>query len=125
LNIWIDIFGWTGTYIFTDGNTFYIGKGPVQRMNASINYRIGGMSNVIKGSHFDFRNDKMGFMVEHLMMKEYNARYSPDFANSTRIDSPGKRFYENASAIEKAQADANFNRMKKEWEGKTKGIHYH
>lgn len=47
-------------------------------MNTSMNIRIGGKGNAIASSNIDFGDDDMGFMVEHKLMEDYDARYSPD-----------------------------------------------
>lgn len=90
-NTWGDILGLTGAYIFTDGKISYIGKGPARRMKASMNVRINGSQNSIASSHMDFGNDDIGFMVEYKLMEYYGARNSTSFANSPRLDSPGKK----------------------------------
>ncbi|EFV0112344.1 RHS repeat protein [Salmonella enterica] len=108
---WIDPWGLTGTYIFTDGTTYYIGKGPESRMYDSMDYRIGGRANAIQFAHMDFGDDKLGFMVEHRLMEKYNARYSPDFANSERISSPGKRLYDAADAKTQRKVNRLANKL--------------
>ena len=96
VNAWVDILGLSGTYIFTDGKISYIGKGPKKRMKASMTARIGGTQNSIASLHRDFGNDDIGFMVEYKLMEHYEARTSASFANSSKIDSPGKKKYDNA-----------------------------
>lgn len=90
-NWWIDVLGLTGAYIFTDGTTNYIGKGPQERMYTSMSQRVGGSSNVIKGIHTDFGNNNTALMVEAELMepKRFNAVADPNFANA--INSPGKK----------------------------------
>jgi uncharacterized protein RhaS with RHS repeats len=115
-NSWIDIFGFTGTYIFTDGTTSYIGKGPYSRMGTSMRERIGGKENAIAFNHVDFGNDEMGFMVEHQLMEMYDARYSSEFANSERLSSPGKKLYDAADAKTRTKVDAEVKKIKNEFE---------
>jgi RHS repeat-associated protein len=111
---WIDPWGWTGTYIFTDGSTSYIGKGPETRMNTSMNQRIDGAANATQSTHMDFGNDEMGFIVERKMMEKYNARMSPDFANSEKLNSPGKKLYEAADVKTRQAIDRNAAKLDKE-----------
>ncbi|SUB84219.1 Cell wall-associated polypeptide CWBP200 [Pragia fontium] len=118
--LWIDPLGLTGSYIFTDGKTSYIGKGPEGRMNTSMGQRIGGKENATASLHKDFGDDKMGFMVEHLMMDKYDARYSPDYANSDKLNSPGKKLYENADPATQKEAEDKFKEMDEEWQEKLK-----
>ncbi|WP_148097683.1 RHS repeat-associated core domain-containing protein, partial [Trabulsiella odontotermitis] len=108
---WIDPWGLTGTYIFTDGTTSYIGKGPESRMYNSMNYRIDGKTNATQFAHMDFGDDKLGFMVEHRLIEKYNARYSPDFANSERISSPGKKLYDAADVKTQRKVDRLANKL--------------
>ncbi|MHA3316532.1 RHS repeat-associated core domain-containing protein, partial [Yersinia pseudotuberculosis] len=110
---WIDPWGYTGTYIFTDGVVSYIGKGPLGRMVASMGQRIGGSLNAIQSAHLDFGSDKLGFMVEHRMMEKYGARYSPDFANSERVGSPGKKLYDAADLKTQKKVDRLANKLDK------------
>ncbi|MDY4250610.1 RHS repeat-associated core domain-containing protein, partial [Bacteroides pyogenes] len=124
-NLWIDALGLTGTYIFTDGTTSYIGKGPKSRMNTSMNQRIGGCSNATASIHVDFGDDDMGFMVEHKLMEDYNARFSEDFANSDKISSPGKKKYEAADAKTRAKVDAEAERIKADFESQKAIVDFH
>ncbi|MWP50260.1 RHS repeat-associated core domain-containing protein [Gilliamella sp. Lep-s21] len=100
-NTWIDPFGLTGTYMFTDGKRWYIGKGPVNRMYASMKQRVGGKANVTQGIHVDFGDNKIGLMVEAAMMRKKNAVISLNFDNA--INSPGEKMlvdvYENDRAL--------------------------
>jgi RHS repeat-associated protein len=93
-NWWVDVFGLTGTYIFTDGTTSYIGKGPDKRMGTSMKERVGGSGNVTKGLHVDYGNNNTGLMVEAELMSpsRFNAVNDPNFANA--IESPGKKMIE-------------------------------
>ncbi|WP_192874902.1 RHS repeat domain-containing protein, partial [Pseudomonas syringae] len=93
---YIDPWGWTGTYIFTDGTTSYIGKGPIVRANRSMAARINGSANATQFAHADYRDSKLGFMVEHRLMEKYDARASNVFANDPVRNSPGKKLYEAA-----------------------------
>lgn len=88
-NWWMDIFGLTGTYFFTDGTTSYIGKGPKDRMYTSMTQRVGGSGNVTKGIHVDFKSDNVGLMVESAVMDSNKAVIDPNFHNA--INSPGKK----------------------------------
>ncbi|MFJ8460749.1 RHS repeat-associated core domain-containing protein [Lysinibacillus xylanilyticus] len=121
-NIFVDLFGLTGTYFFTDGVTSYIGKGPASRMYESMSSRVGGKNNVLKGIHFDFGSDKMGFMVEHLLMEEYDARDAKNFANSEKMSSPGKKKYGNATKKERQLAETYAELMKEYYEETSSGI---
>ncbi|MCX7111594.1 MAG: RHS repeat-associated core domain-containing protein [Proteobacteria bacterium] len=118
---WVDTWGWTGTYIFTDGTTSYIGKGPIQRAYNSMGERVGGKTNVTKWVHMDFADDKLGFMVEHKMMEKYNARQSPDFANSPNRSSPGKKLYEDADVKTKKSVDKLANKIDKKFKNAKSG----
>ncbi|WP_373365864.1 RHS repeat domain-containing protein [Pseudomonas syringae] len=93
---YIDPWGWTGTYIFTDGTTSYIGKGPIVRANRSMAARINGSANATQFAHADYGDSKLGFMVEHRLMEKYDARASNVFANDPVRNSPGKKLYEAA-----------------------------
>ena len=115
-NILVDIFGFTGTYIFTDGTTSYISKGPKNRMNTSMRQRIGGTDKAIASKHVDFGDNDMGFMVEYKLMEEYGAKESSSFANSEKINSPGKKKYEKASDEVKAKVDSEAAKIKKDFE---------
>ena len=120
VNAWVDILGLTGTYIFTDGKISYIGKGPKKRMKASMTARIGGAQNSIASLHRDFGNDDIGFMVEYKLMKHYRARKSASFANSPKIDSPGKKKYDNADRKTQKKVDRLARKMIQEFEEKKK-----
>jgi RHS repeat-associated protein len=101
---WIDPLGLTGTYIMSGGKKRnYVGKGPKARSQASKRARLKGCQKKAL-VHKDFGDDDMGFMVEHLLMKHYNARKSTSWANSTRLNSPGKKKYAAASPKRKAEA---------------------
>ncbi len=93
-NSWIDPLGLTGTYIFTDGTTSYIGKGLESRMGTSMKTQIGSKDLAIKSAHIDFGDNKMGLMVEAELMDRYDAKASADFGN--KINSPGKKMIEYA-----------------------------
>lgn len=80
-------------------------------MYDSMDYRIGGRANAIQFAHMDFGDDKLGFMVEHRLMEKYNARYSPDFANSERISSPGKILYDAADAKTQRKVNRLANKL--------------
>lgn len=88
-NWWVDLVGLTGTYMFTDGTTHYIGKGPKDRFYTSMSQRVGGSSKVTQGLHWDYGNNDVGLMVEAELMDRHNAVADPDFANA--INSPGKK----------------------------------
>jgi RHS repeat-associated protein len=95
--IWIDILGWTGTYMFTNGTTHYIGKGPSDRMYASMTERVKGSSNV--GLHVDYGNNTTGLMVEAELMRRNNAVTNTNFANA--INSPGEKLLADAQVNNK------------------------
>ncbi len=119
-NIWIDLFGLTGTYIFTDGTNSYIGKGPERRMETSIKQRLNGNKATAK-THVDFGNNDLGLMVEHKLMDDYDAVDNDAFAN--RINSPGKKKYEalDPNSKLKEQVDAEAAKIKSDFEAqKTK-----
>ncbi|AIY42716.1 hypothetical protein LT85_3558 [Collimonas arenae] len=120
---WIDPWGLTGTYIFTDGTTSYIGKGPIDRMKSSMRARIGGVANATKSAHIDFRSyggsSKLGFMVEYKMMEKYNARLSPNFANSPSMNSPGRKKYMAADLKTKRKVDRLANKLDREYKNST------
>jgi len=120
VNAWVDILGLTGTYIFTDGKISYIGKGPKKRMKASMTARIGGAQNSIASLHRDFGNDDIGFMVEYKLMEHYEARTSDSFANSSKIDSPGKKKYDNADGKIQKEVDRLATEMIQEFDEKKK-----
>lgn len=117
----IDLWGLTGTYIFTNGIISYIGKGPIARMGASMRARIGGKGNATLLAHMDFGDDKLGFMVEHRLMEKYKARTSPNFANSPSISSPGKKLYESADAKTKRKVDKLAEKLDKKFRESGKG----
>jgi uncharacterized protein RhaS with RHS repeats len=102
-NYWVDIFGLTGTYMFTDGKTWYIGKGPKDRMYASMTERVGGQSNVTQGIHVDYGDDKTGLMVEAELMRRNNAVTDPKFKNA--INSPGEKLLKDAELKNRALYD--------------------
>lgn len=60
-------------------------------------------------------SDDMGFMVEHKMMEKYDARNSPDFANSPNRISPGKKLYEAADPETKAKVDAHADALDRKY----------
>jgi len=66
--------------------------------------------------HKDFGDDDMGFMVEHLLMEKYDARASASFANSERVNSPGKKKYEAADPATKRKARRHRDKMLEEFE---------
>jgi RHS repeat-associated protein len=105
-NAWIDVFGLTGTYAFTDGTTFYIGKGDHSRMLASIRQRVGA-GNAIRSQHVDFGDSDMGLMVEHVLMDRHNAVGDPTFANA--IHSPGRKKFAAATPAVQATVITNAN----------------
>ena len=114
---WIDLFGLTGTYIFTDGTTSYVGKGPEKRFKTSKKARLKKTCGVATAATpRDFGDDDMGFMVEHLLMEHYSASASPGFANAPNLSSPGKKKYEAADADTKAIADAQAGEMIEDFE---------
>jgi RHS repeat-associated protein len=115
---WIDPWGLTGTYIFTDGTTSYVGKGPKERFQASKAQRLGSTCGATAEVHKDFGGDDMGFMVEHLLMEHYSASASTSFANAPNLNSPGKKKYEAADAVTKKKARAKRDAMIKDFEAK-------
>ncbi len=112
---YIDPWGWTGTYIFTDGTTSYIGKGPRVRANRSMAARIGGSSNATQFAHADFGDSKLGFMVEHRLMEKYDARASNTFANDPVKNSPGKKLYEAADIKTQRKVNRLANNLDKKF----------
>lgn len=94
VNSWVDPFGLTGTYMFTDGKTWYIGKGAENRMYVSMKERVGGKANVTQGIHIDYGNSQIGLMVEAELMRRKNAVADSNFENA--INSPGERLLANA-----------------------------
>jgi len=116
---WIDPFGLTGTYFFTDGKSYYIGKGPYERMLQSMRERIGGSGNAIKSAYHDFGNSKMGLMVEHELMEMQYAVKLGHYAN--RIKSPGKSLLEKASPATKKLVKAWANKIKRRFQD-SKGL---
>ncbi|PQL93813.1 RHS repeat-associated core domain-containing protein [Apibacter adventoris] len=102
-NTQVDPFGLTGTYMFTDGKRWYIGKGPEDRMYASMKQRVGGKANVTQGIHMDFGDNKTGLMVEAELMRRNNAVSSLDYDNA--INSPGKKLLDDARVNNKALYD--------------------
>ena len=93
-NILVDILGLTGTYMFTDGKNWYIGKGSEARMNTSMKQRIGGKDKATQSLHIDYGDNKTGFMVEAELMRRKDAVKNDDFANA--INSPDKKLLEDA-----------------------------
>jgi RHS repeat-associated protein len=117
---WIDPTGLTGTYIMSGGVTKnYVGKGPKARSQASKRARMVGCPKVAI-QHHDYKDDEMGFMVEYLLMKHYNARKSPNWANSSKLNSPGKKKYAAASKARKAQARAKAKKLREAFEKEKK-----
>ena len=102
-NIGVDIFGFTGTYMFTDGKKWYIGKGPKSRMYQSMDIRVGGYTNVTKGLHIDYGNNNTGLMVEAALMRRNQAVTSIDFLN--QINSPGEKMLTDAYQKNRALYD--------------------
>ncbi len=94
VNSWVDPCGLTGTYMFTDGETWYIGKGAKNRMYVSMKERVGGKANVTQGIHIDYGNSQIGLMVEAELMRRKNAVADSNFGNA--INSPGERLLANA-----------------------------
>ena len=92
--IWLDPFGLTGTYMFTDGTDSYIGKGKLGRMLKSIKEKFGDQTNVLNKLHKDFGCDKFGLMVEARVMEMFKAVRENPYRN--KINSPGKKFLEAA-----------------------------
>lgn len=80
--------------MFTDGKTWYIGKGPEDRMYASMKERVGGKANVTQGIHIDYGNNQTGLMVEAELMRRKNAVTDPNFKNA--INSPGEKLLADA-----------------------------
>lgn len=129
----VDLFGFTGTYMFTDGKTWYIGKGPKDRMQASMKQRIGGESNAKKSLHVDYGDNKTGFMVEAELMRRKDAVKDTKFANA--INSPGKKLLDDAKINNKALYDdiiqkaddfeKKFNQQKEKDKHKVKGKQCH
>ena len=115
-NAWVDLFGFTGTYIFTDDTTSYIGKGPKSRMESSMRSRIDGTDKATASVHMDFGDDEMGYMVEYRLMELYHAKELPNFANA--INSPGLKKYQNASKETRDIVDAYAKQMREEFESK-------
>ena len=99
----VDPFGLTGTYMFTDGTDWYIGKGAKGRMYASMIQRVGSIANVTQGIHVDFGDSKTGFMVEAELIRRNNAVKDPTFKNI--INSPGKKLLKDAELNNKPLYD--------------------
>ena len=110
---WIDPWGLTGTYIFTNGTIKYIGKGPKERFQQSQRARLRASCPATAAVHQDYGDDDMGYMVEHLLMSDYGAQAAPDFANSANLSSPGKKKYAAASKAKQQEARRNANKLKK------------
>ena len=102
-NVFVDILGLTGTYMFTDGKNWYIGKGNEARMNTSMKQRIGGKDKATQSLHIDYGDNKTGFMVEAELMRRKDAVKNEDFANA--INSPGKKLLEDAKINDKTLYD--------------------
>lgn len=102
-NIWLDPFGLTGTYMFTDGTDWYVGKGAKGRMYDSMRERVGGKANVTQGIHVDFGNNKTGLMVEAELMRRTDAVNKSTFKNS--INSPGEKLLKDAELNNKSLYD--------------------
>ena len=132
-NIFVDILGLTGTYMFTDGKTWYIGKGNEARMNTSMTQRIHGKANATQSLHVDYGDNKTGFMVEAELMRRKDAVKNEAFANA--INSPGKKLLEDAKINNKTLYDdimqkaddfeKQFNQQNKNNKQKTKGKQCH
>jgi hypothetical protein len=90
----VDAWGLTGTYMFTDGTDWYIGKGPESRMYDSMKERVGGKNNVTQGLHVDYGDNKTGLMVEAELMRRKTAVTDPNFKNE--INSPGSKLLADA-----------------------------
>ena len=114
---WIDPWGLTGTYIFTDGTTSYVGKGPVERCRASQSARLGSTCGAAAAEHQDFGDDEMGFMVEHLLMDHYGVP-GPGWANSPNLSSPGKKKFAAANPATQMKAEAHRDAIIKNFEAK-------
>ncbi|MGT9195033.1 RHS repeat-associated core domain-containing protein, partial [Salmonella enterica subsp. enterica serovar Typhimurium] len=97
---WIDPWGLTGTYMFTDGSNWYIGKGPESRMYDSMGERVGGKINVTQGLHVDYGNNTTGLMVEAELMRRNSAVTDVNFKNA--INSPGEKLLADAQVNNKA-----------------------
>ncbi|ENT3844047.1 hypothetical protein ACFEA8_004713, partial [Escherichia coli] len=91
---WIDPLGWTGTYMFTDGKDWYIGKGAEGRMYESMKERVGGKTNVTQGLHVDYGNNTTGLMVEAELMRRNSAVTNTNYKNA--INSPGEKLLADA-----------------------------
>jgi hypothetical protein len=90
----------------------YVGKGPEKRSKASAQQRIAGCQKQVV-THTDYGDDEMGFMVEHLIMKDTGAQLSPNYANSPRVSSPGKKKYAAATPARRRQARTKATALKK------------
>ena len=132
-NVLVDILGLTGTYMFTDGKTWYIGKGKKDRMGTSMKQRVGGKAKATQSLHVDYGDNKTGFMVEAELMRRKKAVENPNFAN--RINSPGEKMLANAEInnqalykdiVKKANKFVKkFNEQKMENKQKMKGKQCH
>ena len=132
-NVLVDILGLTGTYMFTDGKTWYIGKGKKDRMGTSMKQRVGGKAKATQSLHVDYGDNKTGFMVEAELMRRKNAVKDPNFANA--INSPGKKHLEAAEINNKTLYDdimqkaddfeKEFNQQNKKNKQKVKGKKCH
>ena len=122
--LWIDPWGLTGAYIFTDGTTWYVGKGPEDRMKASQRQRLGtacGPATISENISCPGDNE-MGFMVEHLLMQATGAGGAgSSAANAIGLSSPGKKKYNAASKARKKAAEAKAKKMLKDFKAKGGG----
>lgn len=117
---WIDPLGLTGTYLMSGGKKRnYAGKGPRARSLASQRARLKGCAKKAL-VHKDYGDDEMGFMVEYLVMKHYKARTSTAWANSPRVESPGKKKYAKASTKRKAEARRKAKALRDQFEAEKK-----
>jgi RHS repeat-associated protein len=117
---WIDPLGLTGTYIMSGGKKRnYAGKGPRARSLASQRARLKGCAKKAL-VHKDYGDDEMGFMVEYLVMKHYKARTSAAWANSPRVESPGKKKYAKASVKRQAEARRKAKALRDKFEAEKK-----
>ncbi len=102
-NSCIDVFGLTGTYMFTDGKKSYIGKGKNPRSLGSMRERIGGKDNATQHTHVDYNNNNTGLMVEAELMRRHDAINDPSFGNA--INSPGEKKLADAELNDRALYD--------------------
>ncbi|MEO6562643.1 MAG: RHS repeat-associated core domain-containing protein [Nitrosospira sp.] len=117
---WIDPWGLTGTYIMSGGRKVnYVGKGAMKRSKQSARQRLGGCQKTVV-THSDYGDNEMGFMVEHLIMVARNARLSKDWANSPKLDSPGKKKYAKATSARQDAANAKAKALMKKHDAEKK-----